>query len=80
MYDPTMSRRTTIEMDQDLLDAARAVLGTQGLKETVDKALAEVVRASRRRELANRLASGAGLDFDEQVVTAARTWRSPDFS
>jgi len=56
------------------------VLGTHGLKETVDRALTEVVRASRRRELANRLASGAGLDFDEQTITAARHWRTPDSS
>jgi len=80
MYNRAVSRRTTIEMDQGLLEAARAVLGTHGLKETVDRALTEVVRASRRRELANRLASGAGLDFDEQTITAARHWRTPDSS
>ena len=75
-----MSRRTTIEMDEDLLAAAQAALGTRGLKETVDRALSEVVRASRRRALADRLASGAGLDLDAETTTAARRWRTPGFS
>ena len=80
MYDSDVSRRTTIEMDEQLLEAAQAVLGTRGLKETVDRALTEVVRASRRRALADRLSSGAGLDFDDETVKAARQWRSAESS
>jgi len=77
---PAVSRRTTIEMDDALLAEARIVLGTRGLKETVDRALAEVVRASRRRALASRLPSGDGLDFDERTTRAARQWRVPESS
>jgi Arc/MetJ family transcription regulator len=80
MYNPAVRRRTTIEMDDALLAEARSVLGTRGLKETVDRALAEVVRASRRRALASRLASGAGLDFEERTTRAARQWRVPESS
>jgi Arc/MetJ family transcription regulator len=75
-----MSRRTTIEMDEALLAEARGVLGTHGLKETVDRALTEVVRAAKRRALAARLASGAGLDFDDRTARAARQWRTPKSS
>ena len=80
MYDCFVSRRTTIEMDDALLAEARVVLGTHGLKETVDRALTEVVRAAKRRALAARLASGAGFDFDDQTVRAARQWRTPESS
>jgi Arc/MetJ family transcription regulator len=52
------------------------VLGTHGLKDTVDQALSEVVRAALRRELADQLESGEGLDFSEPVRRAARQWRT----
>jgi Arc/MetJ family transcription regulator len=54
----------------------QAVLGTHGLKQTVDRALTEVIRAARRRALADRLASGTGLDFDDETIKAARGWRT----
>jgi len=80
MYTSAVSRRTTIEMDEELLEAAQAALGTRGLKETVDRALTEVVRASRRRAFADRLISGTGLDFDDQTISFVRRWRTPDSS
>jgi len=71
-----MARKTTITVDDELLAQAQAVLGTRGLKETVDRALNEVVRAALRRELADQLESGEGLDFSDEVVRAARQWRT----
>jgi Arc/MetJ family transcription regulator len=41
--------RTTVDVDQQALDAARRELGTKGLSETVNVALRE---AARRRALA----------------------------
>jgi Arc/MetJ family transcription regulator len=41
--------RTTVDVDQQALDAARRELGTKGLSETVNVALRE---AARRRVLA----------------------------
>jgi Arc/MetJ family transcription regulator len=76
MYNLPMTRRTTIEMDEQLLEDAQAVLGTRGLKQTVDRALTEVVRTARRRALADRLTSGTGLDFDDETIKAARGWRT----
>ena len=57
-----MGRRTTIEIDDAQLRAAQHVLGTSGLKDTVERALDEVVRADRRRRLARRLEAGDGFD------------------
>lgn len=71
-----MARKTTITVNDELLTEAQAVLGTRGLKDTVDQALTEIVRAARRRELAARLATGEGFDFDEQTRRAARQWRT----
>ncbi len=70
-----MVRRTTIEIDEALLAQAQRVLGTSGLKDTVDSALASVVRAERRRRLAARLSSGAGVDFNPETAEQARRWR-----
>jgi Arc/MetJ family transcription regulator len=71
-----MSRKTTITVDDELLARARAVLGTRGLKDTVDAALTEVVRAELRRDLVRRLRTGDGFDFDEATYRAARQWRT----
>jgi Arc/MetJ family transcription regulator len=71
-----MTRKTTIAVDDELLARAQAVLGTRGLKDTVDAALTEVVRAELRRQLADQLESGEGLDFSDDVARAARQWRT----
>lgn len=71
-----MVRRTTIEIDDALLAEAQEALGTVGLKATVDRALAEVVRAQRRRRLAHRLRLGLGVDFDPLTDGRARAWRT----
>lgn len=60
--DGPVLRRTTIMVDDELLSHARDALGTKGLKDTVDRALEDAVRASRRRRLAERLESGDGFD------------------
>lgn len=71
-----MKRKTTIEIDDELLAQAQDVLGTRGLKDTVDGALNAVIRARRRRELARQLERGEGLDFAEPTRRAARRWRT----
>ncbi len=57
-----MDRRTTIVVSEELLADAQAALGTRGLKDTVDRALQEAVRAAARDRLAARLESGEGFD------------------
>jgi len=46
-----MRKHTTMDLDQNLVREAAAVLGTRRTVETVHGALAEVVRAHRRAQL-----------------------------
>jgi Arc/MetJ family transcription regulator len=47
-----MIKRTSLNLDMSLVDEAREVLGTNGTTETVHKALADVVRQDKLRQLA----------------------------
>lgn len=71
-----MRRKTTIEIDDELLSEAKDILGTNGMRDTVEEALAQVIRAGRRRELAKQLKTGEGLDFSKATRRAARQWRT----
>ena len=50
--------KTSIEIDKKLASEAAEVLGTRTLRDTVDSALREVVRAQLRHELADSLRDG----------------------
>jgi Arc/MetJ family transcription regulator len=63
--------RTTIELDDSLLNETRKVLGTTGIRETVEGAMREVTRAARRARLTERIRTGEG--FDRGPETLART-------
>ena len=68
-------RKTSVEVDDRLLGQVRDLLGTSSIKETIDGALREVVRAEARRREVRALAVMDGLDLaDEKVM--ARAWRS----
>ena len=68
-------RRTSLELDEELLSRTQRVLGTTGVKDTVDRAFEEVLQADLRRRLAERVRSGKGIDRGEEILTAVRTWR-----
>lgn len=74
IYSRPMKRRTTIEIDDELLARAREVLGTNGLKDTIEAALDEVVKAELRRQLVDRITRPDGLDRDA-LLEARRTWQ-----
>ncbi len=63
-------------IDDELVASARLALGTSGLKDTIDLALREVVRADRRRRLVERFRTGEGID-DEALASAREQW-GPD--
>ena len=48
-----MIKRTSLNLDFDLVAQAREVLSTRGTTETIHRALAEVVQRDALRELAN---------------------------
>ena len=70
-----MVRRTTIEIDDALLEQAQEALGTKGLKETVDTAFREVVRRFLRDRLARRIETGEGVDRSPALLAESRPTR-----
>ncbi len=68
-------RKTSVDVDDRLLDQVRNVLGTSSIKETIDGALREVMRTEARHREIRALAVMEGLDLaDEKVM--AKAWRS----
>jgi Arc/MetJ family transcription regulator len=67
-----MAHCTTIEIDEALLEDSRRILGTVGIRDTVEGAMREVVRADRRSRLRRRIQSGEGIDRSEEVFAASR--------
>ena len=63
-----------VDIDDDLLERAQTLLGAATMKETVNRALQEVVDADLRRRHADRLFSMEGLDLDDPDVMSG-AWR-----
>lgn len=70
-----MSRRTTIEVDDELLSRAQKALGTRGLKDTVEKAFREAIRRDLREQLAKRIETGSGVDRSPELLAESRPTR-----
>jgi Arc/MetJ family transcription regulator len=68
-----MSKRL-VDIDDDLLDEAAAILGASTMKETVNRSLEAVVLAARRRRHADRLESMRNLDLAKPKVMSG-AWR-----
>lgn len=69
------TRKTSVEIDPELLEKVRDVLGTSTLKETVEQAFLEVLRERARREEVRALASMRGMELDDPEVMG-QAWRS----
>lgn len=67
-------RKTSLEIDESLLERARQALGTETIRETVEQALLEVLRERARRDEVEALRTMRGMDLDDRVVMA-RAWR-----
>ena len=67
-------RRTSLEIDEHQLARAQQALGTSGVKDTIELALQEVIRAALRRRLAARIQSGEGIDRGDHMLEASRSW------
>jgi Arc/MetJ family transcription regulator len=68
-------RRASVEINEARLAHAQRVLGTSGIKETIDRALESVIRADLRRRLAERILTGDGVDRGDEVLRGSRRWR-----
>lgn len=70
-YTSAVIKRTSLNLDLDLVADARSVLDTQGTTDTIHKALAEIVRRRRLRELAERRFE----DLDPEALAKLRSPR-----
>jgi Arc/MetJ family transcription regulator len=66
--------KTTVEIDTDELRKAEAILGTSGIKETVNSALREVNRRASLEAAARYVLAGELHLPDEATLSS---WRSP---
>jgi Arc/MetJ family transcription regulator len=70
-------RRTTLDIDEDMLSKARRILGTRGVKDTVDEALREIVRIEAGRRLIARYKENE--DFSNPEIMR-HAWPTPPIS
>jgi hypothetical protein len=64
-------RKTSFEVDTEKVDAAKQILGTKTLTETVDAALDEIVKRQQRLKLLDLLSDPDV--FDPEAIKSA--WR-----
>ena len=67
--------KTTLLVDDAKLRRARKVLGTRGIRDTVDRALDEVIALSARRRFSESLQRLEGFDRDVLLTVRGRAWR-----
>ena len=68
------TRKTSVEIDNDLLDQARRILGTVTLRDTIEEALLKVLRDQARRAEVQALREMSGMDLGDPDVMAG-AWR-----
>lgn len=68
-------RKTSVIIDDRLLEQVRGLLGTASIRETIDCALREILRAEARRQEIAALSEMDGLDLANEEIMA-RAWRS----
>jgi len=70
----TGKHKTSFEIDTEKVAAAKEVLGTKTLTDTVDAALSEVVKLRQRRQLVELLFRPGALALDDPA-TMGGAWR-----
>lgn len=70
----TSRRKTSFEVDTAKVDAAKEVLGTKTLTDTVDAALSEVVKVRQRKTLVELLFRPGALELDDPDAMSG-AWR-----
>ncbi len=57
-----------VDIDGDALDRAQRILGAGTMKDTVNRALQEVIDLDRRRRFIDRVVTSDGVDLDDDEV------------
>ncbi len=75
-----MVRRTTIELDEDLVAGARRALGTTTMRSTVEEALRQVIERApdierQRRDAQMEFLATLGDRLDLDVLASDEMWR-----
>jgi Arc/MetJ family transcription regulator len=68
------SRKTSVLIDEELLAAAKTVLNTKTVKDTIERAFQEVLRARARAEEVEALSLQRGMDLNDDELMS-RAWR-----
>ena len=69
------TRKTSVAIDEDLLRAAKEILKTRTVRETIERALREVLRSRARADEVRALSTMRDFDLDDpEVMTKA--WRA----
>ena len=68
-------RKTSVEIDEELLEAAKRILETSTVKDTVEEAFREVARVEARHQEVESLTRMDGLDLADPEIMAG-AWRS----
>jgi Arc/MetJ family transcription regulator len=66
--------RTTVVIDEKKLAKVQRLLGTKGIRDTVERALDEIIAADLRRQAFDRLRTMEGLELDNPDVMG-KAWR-----
>jgi len=67
-------RKTSVEINEELLMAVQRALSTATIKDTIEEAFREVLKAEARREEVAALAAMSGLDLANSSLMAG-AWR-----
>jgi Arc/MetJ family transcription regulator len=75
-----MARRTTIELDEDLVAEAKAVLGQPTVRATVEEALRRAVQSGRSADRTRRAEQIEAMKrasrlVDKEVLLGGEAWR-----
>jgi Arc/MetJ family transcription regulator len=72
---PMGIRKTSVEINEELFQSVKEILETKTIKETVEEAFLEVLRAEARRQEVAALTSMVDLDLADPEIMAG-AWRS----
>ena len=68
-------KKTSVVIDERLLEQVQDLLGTRSIRDTIDRALRELVRNEARRQEIAALSEMDGLDLANEEIMAG-AWRS----